>query len=558
MRGMMMETPLLITSIMRHAEQLHGDREIVSVTGDNPRHRYDYASAFRRARQLANALRRLDVAQGDRLGTLAWSDHRHFEVYYAVACYGAVCHTINPRLFEAQLEYIIDHAADRYLFVDPDYLPLIEKLAPRLTGLRGVIVLTTRACIPQSASAGSLGAKLLCYEELLAAESDQFDWPALDEQTASSLCYTSGTTGLPKGVLYSHRSNVLHTLCSSSPDVLGLRNTDTVMPIVPMFHANAWGIPYSAAMAGAKLVLPGAKLGDAATLAELIETEGIDVAFGVPTVWTTLLQFLQIQNRRLTKLRRVYVGGSACSLALLQQLRDRHGVTAHHAWGMTETSPVGTVNSLTATRANLATADQEAEQLLQGRAVFGVELKIVDDANRAQPWDGIATGMLKVRGPFVCADYFQPPEQDSGSSQGKSPGSSSHDSDGWFSTGDMAAITPNGHLRIADRIKDVIKSGGEWISSIDLENAAMSFPGIAEAAVIAVAHPKWQERPLLLVVAQAGRVIDKAALLAMLSTKVAKWWIPDDVVVVSELPHTASGKIDKLQLRKKFADHQLV
>ena len=534
----MMDTPLLITSIMRHCEQLHGDREIVSVTADNPRHRYNYATAFRRSRQLANALRRLGVNPSERLGTLAWSDYRHFEVYYAVACYGAVCHTINPRLFEAQLEYIINHAQDRYIFADPDYLPLLEKLAPRLPLLRGTILLTTRENMPRSELPN-----LLCYEDLLSRESPDFEWPMLEENTASSLCYTSGTTGAPKGVLYSHRSNVLHTLTVGTADVLGLRNIDTVMPIVPMFHANAWGVPYSAAMVGAKLVLPGGKLGDAATLADLIETESVNVSFGVPTVWGTLLQYLHRSNRRLTKLRRVFVGGSACSWALMQQLQQRHGVYTHHAWGMTEMSPIGTSNSVTPVRASLSTAEQDAEQLSQGRAVFGVEMKIVDERDQSQPWDGIATGLLKVRGPFVCGSYFNTERSDA------------HDLAGWFSTGDLAAISPNGHLRIADRVKDVIKSGGEWISSIDLENAAMAFPGVAEAAVIAMAHPKWQERPLLVVVPQAGQTIDTKALLALIGSKVAKWWVPDDVQLVTDLPHTASGKLDKQGLRQRFADY---
>ncbi len=538
MLGLMMNTPLLITNIMRHAEQLYSTRPIVSITADNPRHRYTYAEAFARARRAANVLRRLGVREGDRIATLAWSDYRHFEVYYAISCYGAVCHTINPRLFETQIEYIINHAEDRYLFVDSVFVPLLEKLAARLPQVKGYVLLTSRQAMPLTKLPN-----VSCYEELLAAESDSFEWPLLDENTASSLCYTSGTTGLPKGVLYSHRSNVLHTLSTASPEVIGLRGSDSVMAVVPMFHANAWGIPFSAALVGAKLVLPGPKLGDGASLADLIESEAVNVAFGVPTVWANLLLHLESVNLRLTKLKRVLVGGSACPLAIMQQLEERHGVYTQHAWGMTEMSPVGSANDSIDTTSNLTSQQRDSHRLAQGRAVFGVEMKIVDDDNRELPRNGSAAGLLKVRGPFTCASYFNAPSE-------------AHDADGWFATGDLATISADGLMRITDRAKDVIKSGGEWISSIEVESAATAFPGVAEAAVIAIAHPKWQERPLLVIVAKPHVTIDAQALRAHLATRIAKWWIPDDVQIVEELPHTATGKLDKLTLRRRLENYR--
>ncbi len=539
MQGLMMHSPLTITSIMHFAEVNHGRREIVSVTTDQPRFRYTYAEAFRRSRQLANALDRLGCVPGDRVATLAWNDHRHFELYYAISCSGGVCHTINPRLFPEQIAYIINHAEDRVIFVDPMFVPLLEELQSQLSAVQACVVLTDRAHMPEAALSN-----MLCYEELLEPECDLYNWPDLAEDTASALCYTSGTTGNPKGVLFSHRSTVLHTYGISLPDVMNLGASDCVMPLVPMFHVNAWGTPYALPMVGAKLVLPGAKMADGAVLHELIETEQVNYSLGVPTVWLALLTYLEQAKKTVESLQRICVGGAACPASIIDSFRDKHDVSVQHAWGMTEMSPVGVYNSPKPGREKLSAEQLQAAQMRQGRGIFGVEMKIVDAANNVLPWDGQAFGALKVRGPWVCSSYFKGEEV-------------IVDADGWFDTGDVATIDAEGSMQITDRTKDVIKSGGEWISSIQLENTAVDHPDVAEAAAIAVQHAKWGERPLLVVVLREKASLERAEMLAWFEGKVAKWWIPDDVVFVSELPHTATGKIKKADLRKQFHNHSL-
>ncbi len=539
--GLMMDIPLTIQSIMRHAERQCPEREIVSVTCSQPRHRYTYSDAFARVRRLAAAMRRFGIRPGDRVATLAWNDYRHFELYYAIACMGAVTHTVNPRLFPQQIAYILNHAGDRLVFVDPLILPVLEQLQESLEGVESVIVLADEAHMPKTSLPN-----VQCYESFLGDDAAGFQWPALDEQSACTLCYTSGTTGHPKGVLYSHRSMVIHSLCAVMPDCFGLSMCDVIMPAVPMFHVNAWGLCYSAPMVGAKLVLPGPKMGDGAELQALIEEEQVTFSAGVPTVWLGVLRYLRESGRRVDSLKKVVIGGSACPWSIMEEMQDRYGVYVHHAWGMTEMSPLGTVTSLKPGMENLPADQLRVIRTKQGRCLYGVELKIVDENNRELPWDGVSAGVIKVRGPCVCREYFRPDEPDF-----------SHDADGWFATGDVGTIDTDGFLQITDRTKDVIKSGGEWISSIELENAAVGHPAIAEAAAIAVAHPRWTERPLLLLVRNPGEDVERNEILEYLGDKVPKWWLPDDVLFVDEIPHTATGKILKSELRKRFQDHKL-
>ncbi len=539
MNGLMMDTKLSITAIMEHAERVNGTAEIVSVTRDNPRHRYNYREAFARTRQLANAIARWSLAQGDRIATLAWNDYRHFETYYAAACSGYVCHTINPRLFPEQITYIINHAQDRYVFLDPDFVPLVEGLAGECPGVQGWVVLTTQEHMPRSNLPN-----LICYESLLAGESDEFTWPELDENAACALCYTSGTTGNPKGVMYSHRSTILHAYGSMMPDAMGVSHRDTILPIVPMFHVNAWGVPYSAPMAGARLVFPGNKMGDGETLATLINEEGVTLSAGVPTVWLSLLAYLKSSGNRVDSLQRVIVGGAACPLSVMEDF-DTYGVETRVGWGMTEMSPLGTVNTSPSSRERYSDEDFARIRLKAGRPIFGVEMKIVDDQGNEQPWDGEAFGSLKVRGPWICSSYFKLEDSDA------------HAEAGWFETGDVATIDPDGFMAITDRTKDVIKSGGEWISSIEVENVATDHPKVAEAAVIGHYHPKWSERPLLIVVrGPEGQDLTAEEMLAWFEGKIARWWTPEAVQFVDELPHTATGKIQKVTLREMFKDYQ--
>ena len=541
MLGQMQHQPLLISSLLTHAARHHGGTEIVSKTEEGAIHRTTWAEVEHRARKLARVLAGLGVGPSDRVGSLAWNGYRHLEIYYGAPGMGAICHTINPRLHPDDIAYIVNHAGDRVLFVDPSFTGLIGTIAPAIRDhVRAVVMLTA----PEHMPALTLppGMRLLCYDELVAAADGDFAWPKLEEETASSLCYTSGTTGRPKGVLYSHRSTVLHGYAINMTDVLGLRAIDRVLPVVPMFHVNAWGIPYAAAMAGAALVLPGRHL-DGASLHGLMNAERVTIATGVPTVWMGLLAHLRATGGRLDTVKVIMTGGSACPPLLLEAFGAEFGVSVEHGWGMTEMSPVGTYNKPKPAHAGLDAAGRLRLGLKQGRILCGLDMKIVDGDGRDLPWDGKAFGDLKVRGPWVTEAYF-----------GDAPGSAL-DPEGWFATGDVATIDPEGFMEITDRSKDVIKSGGEWISSIALENIAVSHPDVAEAAVVAATHAKWDERPVLIVVPRPGRVIDPASVLAMYQGKVANWWVPDAVVVLDELPHTATGKIQKTVLRDRFRGH---
>jgi len=537
----MMQTPLRIAGLLEHAAKWHGTTEIVSrLPEGGPLHRYTYAAAHQRAKRLANALTRLGIKNGDRVGTLAWNTHRHFELYYGISGIAAVCHTINPRLFFEQLVYIINHAQDRLLFYDLTFLPLVNKLAPHCPTVEKWVLLAGPEHLPASSALPGLAS----YESLLAAESADFDWPVFDENTASSLCYTSGTTDEPKGVLYSHRSTLLHSYSASLPDCFNCGARDVILPVVPMFHVNAWGVPYLAPLNGCKLVLPGPAL-DAASLYELFESEKVTFSAGVPTIWFGLLNYMREGQRRFSTLRKMIVGGASCPPALLRAFDEELGVEIRHAWGMSETSPLGTVSTLKASQLELPEEAQFFLKIKQGRTIFGIDMEIVDGAGQPLPHDGVAFGDLLVRGAFVVSDYFGAP----------TPGQLT--SNGWFRTGDVATIDPEGFMNITDRSKDVIKSGGEWISSIDLENLAVAHPGIAEAAVIGVPHPKWSERPLLVAVLKPDHEVTEAELLAFLDGKIAPWWRPDAVEFVASLPHTATGKLLKTQLRKDFAGYEL-
>ena len=539
MLGLMQDWPLLVSKIIDHAERHHGRREVVTMTVEGPIHRYTYADMAARSRKLAQALHRLGIGVGDRVGSIAWNTYRHVELWFAASGSGAVMHTVNPRLFPEQIAYIINHAEDRVLFVDLTFVPLVEKMIDHFQGVDAFVIMTDEAHMPETSLTNAL-----CYETLVAAEDGDCSWPSFDENTAAGLCYTSGTTGNPKGVLYSHRSTVLHCYATLCTDTLAIRATDATLPIVPMFHANAWGVPYAAVAAGAKLALNGPNH-DPEPLHALIEGEGVTVTAAVPTIWLAMLDYLGKTGKRLDCLQRVTIGGAAAPRTMIEMFQKVYGVEVSHAWGMTELNPLGTVGSHNAHSIALDEDGQLDLKCKQGRAVLGVEMKIVDDDNVELPWDGVAFGRLKVRGPWVAGEYF------------KHEGGSILDDDGWFDTGDVSTIDEHGFMQITDRSKDVIKSGGEWISSIDLENAAVGHPDVAEAAVIGIHHPKWDERPLLIVVPQDGRSVDKQAMTEFLTGKVAKWWLPDDVVTVSEIPHTATGKIQKTTLREQFKDYKL-
>ncbi|WP_249693428.1 long-chain-fatty-acid--CoA ligase [Stappia sp. WLB 29] len=535
MSGLMQDWSLTCTRILDHAARNHPDREIVSRSVEGPIHRTTYRTLRTRSLQLAKRLQKAGIREGDRVATLAWNTWRHMEAWYGLMGIGAVYHTVNPRLFPDQIIWIINHAEDRFLLVDLTFLPLVEKVLPHLTTIEQVIVLTDEEHLPAT------GFDAVPYEEWLAETDADFAWVELDENAAAGMCYTSGTTGNPKGVVYSHRSNVLHALTAATPDMLGLSSRDRVMPVVPLFHANGWSLAFSAPMAGAALVMPGPRM-DGEALWELLDAEKVSLTAAVPTIWLMLLQHLEASGRTLPYLERVVIGGSACPRAITKAFEEIYDVQVRHAWGMTEMSPLG---SVCATRPEVA--DLEGEALLdlqekQGFAPFGVEMKITDDEGREQPWDGKTFGRLKVRGPAVARTYFK--EEDT----------PILDDERFFDTGDVAHIDAFGYMQITDRAKDVIKSGGEWISTIDLENLALLHPDVAEAAVIGVPHPKWDERPLLVVVAKEGRTPSEKAILNVLEGRIANWWMPDAVVFVDEIPHTATGKIKKTALREQFAD----
>ncbi|MEB2284290.1 MAG: long-chain fatty acid--CoA ligase [Polyangiaceae bacterium UTPRO1] len=545
MLGQMMQQPLLISSLLVHAERHHGEREIVSRRVEGDLHRYTYRELGARARRLANALDGLGLAMSDRVGTLAWNGYRHMELYYAVSGSGLVLHTLNPRLHPDQIVYIVDHAEDQVLFFDLSFLPLMAAVAGRTSTVRHWVAMCDRAHLP--ADAAKIPG-LLCYEELIDAQHDRYDWPIFDENGASSLCYTSGTTGNPKGVLYSHRSTLLHSYAAALPDSLNCSANDTILPVVPMFHVNAWGLPYVACMTGAKIVFSGPAL-DGKSLYELLEGEQVTVSAGVPTVWQGLLAHVQGNGLKFSSMKRTVIGGSACPPAMLRTFGEEFGVHVLHAWGMTEMSPLGTVCSLKPRHQQMDKDGRCAVMAKQGRVVYGVDMKIVDDDGNNLPFGSEKSGELLVRGPWIVDEYFK--------GEGGNPLRADAAGRGWFPTGDVATIDADGYMYITDRSKDVIKSGGEWIGSIELENIAMAHPAVAMAACIAAHHPKWDERPLLVVTKKPNAEVTKEELLAFFEGKVAKWWIPDDVAFVEVIPLGATGKMQKNKLREQFKDYRL-
>lgn len=540
MHGLMQDQPLLISSLIEHAATFHPDTEIVSRTVEGPIHRSTYRELRRRSKQVANALPGLDIGMHDRVATLAWNTTRHYELYFGVSGAGAVLHTVNPRLFAEQIEYIINHAEDKVLFFDISFTDLVEQLASRLPNVTRYVAMTDREHMPDIDVP-----ELLCYEELLSMQSEDYIWPEFDERTASSLCYTSGTTGNPKGVLYSHRSTVLHSLMELAPDTFAVSASTCMLLVVPMFHANAWGMPYAAAMAGAKMVLPGPQL-DGESLYGLMREEGVTFSQAVPTVWLMFFEYLDANpelDPSALALRGVGIGGAAPPRSMIERFERDLGVEVVQGWGMTETSPIGAINRPLPEHEKLPFDEIVQLRMKNGRGVWGVQLKITDDEGRPLPWDGESSGHLMVRGPWIASGYFRKEER-------------ILDDEGYFPTGDIATVNQEGYITLVDRAKDVIKSGGEWISSMDLENAAAGHPSVAEAAVIGVTHPKWQERPLLVIVPRTGASVSREEMRQYLEGRVAKWWLPDDVVCVDELPYTATGKIQKVKLREQLRDYQ--
>ncbi|MGL5733913.1 MAG: long-chain-fatty-acid--CoA ligase [Beijerinckiaceae bacterium] len=538
MLGLMQNWPLRLHRVIDHAAIQHGGQEVVSRSVEGPMHRTNYRDLRERALRVAQRLHRDGIREGDRVGTLAWNTWRHLEAWYGITGAGAVYHTVNPRLFPEQIAWIINHAADRMLMTDLTFVPLLEKMQAQLPTIEKYIVLTDAAHMPQTSLKNAVP-----YEAWLAEADGDFDWVPVDENAAAGMCYTSGTTGNPKGVVYSHRSNILTSMSVLTPDMLAISARDTVLPIVPLFHANSWSLAFSAPMVGAKLVMPGYKL-DGASVYELLEAEKVTFSAAVPTVWLMLLQHLQKENVKPTTLKRVTIGGSACPRAVTEAFEKTYGVTVDHAWGMTEMSPLGSICSIKPAVAHLTGDALYDLKQKQGHAPFGVEMKITDDNGNRQPWDGKTFGRLKVRGFAISSAYY------------KNDGGEILDDEGYFDTGDVATIDAHGYMQITDRAKDVIKSGGEWISSIDLENLAVGHPDVAEAAVIGITHPKWDERPLLVIVPKQGKAPDKADILRFMDGKIAKWWMPDDVAFVPEIPHTATGKIQKTALRDMFKTYQ--
>jgi fatty-acyl-CoA synthase len=538
MQGLMQDWPLLCHRIIDHAAINAGERPVISRSIEGPMHTTNYAEIRQRALRVAQRLERDGVRLGDRVATLAWNTWRHLETWYGILGIGAIYHTVNPRLFTDQIVWIINHAEDRVIMTDVTFLPILEKIADRIPTIERTIVYCDAAHMPATALRNAVP-----YEDWLAEADGDFAWKSFDENTAAGMCYTSGTTGNPRGVVYSHRSNVLHSMIAAQSDAMGVCSRDVIMPVVPMFHANCWGLALTSPMVSAAMVMPGSKL-DGASVYELLDSYRVTFTAAVPTVWLMLLQHLEANNLKLPHLRKVVIGGSACPRAMTQKFQDNYGVEVCHAWGMTEMSPLGTLGSLKPEYASL-TGDARLDiQMKQGHSPFGVEMKITDDEGRRLPWDGKTFGRLKVRGPAVAKAYFK-------------EDSNVLDDEGFFDTGDVGTIDRCGYLNITDRSKDVIKSGGEWISSIELENIAVGHPKVAEAAVIGIRHPKWDERPLLVIVLKAGQKASKEEMLTFLEGKIAKWWMPDDVTFVAEIPHTATGKIQKTALRDQFKDYVL-
>jgi fatty-acyl-CoA synthase len=536
MLALMMDRPLTLPSILEHAARYHGEREVVSRSVEGPIHRYGYADALVRAKKMAKALLALGVKAGDRVATLAWSTHRHFELYFAVTGIGAVLHTINPRLHPDQVAWVANHAEDSLLFFDITFSELVAEVAPKMTTVKTLVAMTDAAHAPPASQVPGV----LVYEDLLAAQTDEFEWPELDERQASGLCYTSGTTGNPKGVLYGHRSTVLHALALALPDAFDLSARDVVLPCAQMYHANAWCTPYAAPLVGAKLVLPGRAL-DGPSVCELIEGEGVTFLLGVPTIWVGVADHLDQTGGTLSSVRTIAIGGSAPTAALISRIERRLGGKVRQIWGMTETSPLGVINTALPIHAGESDAETLQRKLKQGRGLWGVDLRIVGDDGAELPRDGSSAGALQVRGPWVASAYF------------KQDGAAAFTADGWFDTGDIATIDPQGYLRLTDRAKDVIKSGGEWISTLDLEDAVCSHPAVAMAAAIGVPHPKWDERPLLLVTLRPGCTAEPEALKAHVAERVARWWTPDEVRIVEALPLGPTGKVLKRELRERLA-----
>jgi fatty-acyl-CoA synthase len=539
MQGLMQHWPLLCHKILDHAALNHPNREIVSRSVEGPIVRTNYAKVKQQALKGAQLLSREGYRPGDRIATLAWNTGRHLEAWYAIMGMGGVYHTLNPRLFPEQIAWIMNHAEDRAIFVDFTFMPIIEKIGPLVKSLKKVIVLTDKAHMPQSALPN-----VVAYEEWIEGADGDFRWLEMDENDAAGMCYTSGTTGDPKGVVYSHRSNVLHAMIACLPDAMGISARDAILPIVPMFHANAWGLGQSGPLIGSKMVMPGGKM-DGASVYEMLDTERVTFSAAVPTVWLMLLQHLEANDLKLPYLNKVVIGGSACPRIVTEKFEKVYGVEVIHAWGMTEMSPLGTLGTL-----KPEVADYTGDKLYdlkekQGYVPFGVEMKVTDDENVERPRDGKTFGRLKVRGPAVARAYYG------------GAGKEQFDEEEWFDTGDVAHLDQFGYMQITDRAKDVIKSGGEWISTIDIENMAVGHPDVAEAAVIGVHHPRWDERPLLIIVRKPGKEPTKESLLGHLKGKIAKWWMPDDVAFVDEIPHTATGKILKTKLREQFKDYQL-
>src|SRR5450631_1750219 len=539
MLGLMQDWPLLMHRIIDHAATFHGGRKVITRSVEGPIVETDYAQIRARALKVAQRLEKAGIKLGDRVATLAWNSWRHMECWYGITGLGAIYHTVNPRLFPDQICWIVNHAQDRMMFVDLTFLPILEKHAAGLTSIERFVVLTDGAHMPATTLKNAVA-----YEDWIGEVDGDFQWRSFDENTAAGMCYTSGTTGHPKGVLYSHRSNVLHSMMAANPDAMGCSSSDVIMPVVPMFHANCWGLALTAPMVGATMVLPGAKM-DGASIYELLNTYKVTFTAAVPTVWLTLLGDLEKTGGKLPHLKRVVIGGSACPRAMTKTFEEVYGVQVVHAWGMTEMSPLG---SLCTIKPEYAALESEALldiKMKQGHAPFGVEMKITDDAGKDLPWDGKTFGRLKVRGPAVARAYY------------KVDNDAVFEKDGFFDTGDVATMDRYGYMQITDRAKDVIKSGGEWISTIDLENLAVGHPKVAEAAAIGVRHPKWDERPLLVIVLKKGETATKDEILGFMQGKVAKWWMPDDVAFVDEIPHTATGKIQKMTLRQQFKDYVL-